>query len=745
MPSPHSLREITALEPGDHLCCFYETEEERRAMLTPFLRQGLEGGEKVLYIVDAHTSENVLRYLRDDGLETEPYLARRQLNILTADECYMRDGSFDPDRTIALLRAETERAVGEGYAALRVTGEMTCLLREPPMAEQLIEYEAKLNEFFQGSQCLAICQYDRRRFGPALLLEILTTHPLVVIGKEIVNNFFYVPPKDLLNSDPPAARLARWLDKLVEGKRAEERLKREYAQRAETERALRTSEARYRELVQNANSIILRMDRDGVVTFFNEFAQSFFGYSEDEIIGRSVVGTIVPETDTSGRDLAAMIEDIGRHPERYVNNENENMRSNGERVRVAWTNRAVHDENGNIVETLCIGNDITERHRLQAQLLQAQKMEAVGTLAGGLSHDFNNLLQRIQGYVDLILLNTKSNQPGYRALKEIAHSVKRGGDLTQQLLTFSRKVESKLRPIDLNHHAKQAEKFLTRTITKMITIELHLEDKLNIVNADPAQIEQVLMNLSLNARDAMPDGGKLIIKTENVILDKKYCRMHPGANPGGYALLSVSDTGHGMDSKTVERVFEPFFSTKEPGRGSGLGLSMVYGIVKSHGGYITCASALGKGTVFTIYFPVIEGEAEWGESVEEVEMPEGGTETILLVDDEKSIRDTGKKLLSAHGYTALTAADGESALEVYRQRKRIDLAIVDLIMPGMGGRRCAEELLKTNPQLKIVIASGYSFDGPEKEALEDRIKGFISKPYEMEQILRVIRDVLDQE
>lgn len=278
----------------------------------------------------------------------------------------------------------------------------------------------------------------------------------------------------------------------------------------------------------------------------------------------------------------------------------------------------------------------------------------------------------------------------------------------------------------------------------MIEIELTLADELRTVNADPAQIEQALMNLAVNARDAMPEGGKLIIGTKNVTLDEEYCKMHLGAKPGDYVFLTVTDTGHGMDKETLEHLFEPFYTTKGVGRGTGLGLSMVYGIVKSHDGYIFCDSAPGKGATFEIYLPVIEQKLE-KEELKEEKISMGGKETILLIDDEESIRDLGNQILNQFGYTVLATSDGESGLELYRKEKgKIDLVILDLIMPGMGGRKCLEELLKMNPKVKVVIASGYSIDGPTEEALEVGAKNFVSKPYAMRQMLKVVREVLDK-
>jgi len=391
--------------------------------------------------------------------------------------------------------------------------------------------------------------------------------------------------------------------------------------------------------------------------------------------------------------------------------------------------------------------DVTEQERLEQQLQQAQKMEAIGTLAGGIAHDFNNLLQAILGYTQILTMEKGENDPDLSRLQQIENSAMRASELTQQLLAFSRKVESKLRPVDLNLEVKQVEKLLKRTIPKMISIELHLQKNLQVVNADPAQVEQVMMNLGVNARDAMPEGGKLIIETENAFLDEHYCRTHPGAAVGQYVCLSMTDTGDGMDRETLDHIFEPFYTTKEVGKGTGLGLSMVYGIVKSHRGYIMCYSEPGAGSTFKIYLPAVEEERREQEAEPEREAQiEGGEETILLVDDEELLRDIGKEILEQFGYAVVTAPDGETALKLYAERKQeISLVILDLMMPGMGGKQCLEQLLATASDTKVVIASGYSVNGPAKATLKAGAKGFIKKPFELKQMLKVVREVLDQE
>jgi nitrogen-specific signal transduction histidine kinase/ActR/RegA family two-component response regulator len=392
-----------------------------------------------------------------------------------------------------------------------------------------------------------------------------------------------------------------------------------------------------------------------------------------------------------------------------------------------------------------VKRDITEHLELSKQLVQAQKMEAVGTLAGGVAHDFNNILQVALGYSEMVLSDEDLPQRLKADVQRVYEAGLRGADLVQRLLTFSKKMEIKPRPLNLNRRIDEIRKMLARTIPKMISIELILAEDLAAINADPTQIDQILMNLSLNARDAMPDGGKLTIETANVSLDEDYARTHLSAKPGRYVLLMVTDTGVGMGQDTSEHIFEPFFTTKETGKGTGLGLAVVHGIIQQHGGHIRCYSEQGQGTTFKIYFPALVSHEQVPEAIVKP-MPHGGTETVLLVDDEELIRDFGSRILTKAGYTVITASNGKEALEVYQARREdIDLVILDLIMPEMGGRQCLDSLLSLDPSVRVIIASGYSGDGHSREALAAGAKGFVSKPYDIRQVLAVVRKGLDSE
>ena len=420
-----------------------------------------------------------------------------------------------------------------------------------------------------------------------------------------------------------------------------------------------------------------------------------------------------------------------------------NRRKDGSLFHEEATISPVRNASGEITNFVAVKRDITEHLELSKQLFQAQKMEAVGTLAGGVAHDFNNLLQVVLGFSEL-MLDAKELPGQFREdLTRIHQSARNGADLVHRLLTFSRKTEVNPRPLNLNRRIEQFQKMASRTIPKMIEIELRLADDLVAINADPTQMEQILMNLAVNARDAMPDGGRLIVETKNVLFDEHYAKTHLGALPGRYVLLCVSDTGQGMDKGTLQHIFEPFFTTKGQGEGTGLGLAMVYGIVKQHNGYITCYSEIGEGTSFKIYLPALEIPT-FSAVTSQRPIAVGGSETILLVDDEELIRDLGSRMLGKAGYTVLTAVNGKEALEIYRSKHSdISLVLLDLIMPRMGGKQCLEELLQINPNVKVIIASGISPDALTKDTAAAGVPSFVSKPYEVRQLLGAIREILD--
>jgi two-component system cell cycle sensor histidine kinase/response regulator CckA len=513
-------------------------------------------------------------------------------------------------------------------------------------------------------------------------------------------------------------------------------------QRKLTENELKGEKEKFKVLVDESPMGICIMDDQGVINYINPKHYSIFGHTLDEC----------PTLESWLRIAFATTQIRKAFLDEWMHDLEQAF--NGQPV--VKTFKVVSKDNTQktvLFRTmplkggahLILSEDISHQIRLEEQIVQAQKMEAVGTLAGGIAHDFNNLLQAIQGYSQLLLIDKSDQDPEADKLKEIVLASQRASELTRQLLTFSRKVESKLRPVDLNQIIRQTHTLLERSIPKMISMELDLQEQLDVVSADPVQIEQVLMNMAIDARDAMPDGGKIILRTANITYSDGYCRQHLGTQPGPHVEMSISDTGHGMDAETKEHIFEPFYTTKGQGKGTGLGLSMAYGIIKNHGGHIRCDSDPGVGTTFTIHLPSIEKSK--GSSMDNVSdfAPLKGTETILLVDDESLQREIGMAILSKFGYQVLTCPDGESALAIYADKHQtIDLVLLDLIMPGMGGKQCLKEILKFNPKANIVIASGLSGDDESVADVQSSATGFINKPYKINQMLNVIRDILDK-
>lgn len=380
----------------------------------------------------------------------------------------------------------------------------------------------------------------------------------------------------------------------------------------------------------------------------------------------------------------------------------------------------------------------------QRRIAQAEKLSAIGTLAGGVAHDFNNLLQAINGYTQLLLLDKDKKDTEYQDLLAIQKAGLRASGLVRQLLLFSRESEMESVVVDLNLEIEQACRILERTIPKMIEIEVHRGKRLRPIMADPIQIEQILLNLGKNASDAMPEGGKLVFETDNVNLDEEQVQTRPGIKPGMYVLLTVSDTGLGMDKESVDKIFEPFYTTKEIGKGTGLGLASVYGIVKSHGGHVTCYSEIDHGTTFRIYLPAVKNTFIGKKQGAEAAPLQGGSETILLVDDEKAIRNLAHKILEKFGYRVLTASSGEEALNIYLNHSNgIDLVIMDIGMPGMGGHKCLQKLLQMDPGAKVIVASGYSFNSQAKKSIDAGAVGYVGKPYQVKDLLQKARSVLD--
>ena len=984
------MQAIANLKLHDHLCLIYESQDQQLAAALAFMRAGLDAGQRCLYIVDENTADTILEAMADQGMAVDDALRRGALLIRTKRDAYLMRGHFDPDWMISFLGQAVDQAKADGFTALRVTGEMTWALGPEPGLDRLIEYEAKLNLAFERLDCLAICQYNRNRFSPRIIRDIIRTHPLVIYNNLVCHNFYYVPPGEMLNPDPQR-EVSRLLSNIAErqaiahqleiqgeivGKMAEgvcliksedriiayaspkfealygyqpgelqaqslemllpasgpisprqalndlarliqesgeattvvRQVKKDGASfwcrvactaaqhwqhgqvwiclvadvtpQKEAQLALRQSQEKFEALASLAPVGIFMTDAGGDCQYVNQRWCELAGMTPEQAMGQGWTEALHPQDremvaqawyeaaqsgeefrlnyrfqtsggqvswlagratkleDAAGRTTGYLgaVQDITElkrsnqalrrseallretqrlskvggwqwdpaaramfwsrevyrihdlNPEEWTPGSPEHVQASlacydppdrprilaafescardgrpydlelpftsahGRRLWIRTTAHAIMEE-GRVVKV--VGNlmDITQhkqeqerRQRLEEQLRQSLKMEAIGTLAGGIAHDFNNILAAIVGFTELALDQAGQGIDCREELRDVLKASARAKELVGQILTFSRKAEVVLRSLDLNQEVGKAVRLVEKGLPKMISIQQRLGPQPVRVRANPNQIEQVLMNLCSNAGDAMPDGGRIIISTHNARVEQTKCSACGRFFSGQFARLTVRDHGQGMTPETMAKMFDPFFTTKSVGKGTGLGLSTVYGILESHGGHLVCQSQPDQGTSFTLYLPTHQdpGPEYQGGQEPRPALPRGN-ETILLVDDEESLRSIGVKILTRQGYDLLTAQSGEQALALYwEQGSRIDLVILDISMPGMGGHRCLEELRKLDPAAKVVITSGYARDGRIQETLACGAAGYLAKPFTKSQLLDLVRQALDQ-
>ena len=512
--------------------------------------------------------------------------------------------------------------------------------------------------------------------------------------------------------------------------------------RRAAEEALRQSEEKYRRLIEYSSEAIFIIT-DGKISYANHRTEQMLGYPIGDLQSIPFVDLVIAEDHdmVSEQQKSILLSEEGSPP---VNNRFRMVNQDGATLWVAVNSAMILWEDG--PATLNFMRDITRQKKAEAKLLQAQKMESIGTLAGGIAHDFNNLLMGIQGHTSLALMNLKKSDPHYEHIKTIENLVMSGASLTKQLLGFARGGKYEVQRADLNDLIKKTSQTIGRT-KKEIQIHHHLEDHLWPADIDPGQIEQVLMNLFINAWQAMPGGGDLYIETKNTIVDENRFKSYSGKG-GRYVKIAVTDTGVGMDEKTRERIFEPFFTTKEMGRGTGLGLASVYGIIKNHNGFINVYSEKGQGSTFNIYFPASDkkaGKDSFSETDAAVEKSVC-RETILIVDDEDMILDVAGEMLKTLNYKVITAQNGPAAIDLYqRQQENIDLVILDMVMPDMGGGEVFDTIKKINPGAKVLLSSGYSLNGKAGKIIERGCDGFIQKPFTMSDISKQVRKILGQQ
>jgi PAS domain S-box-containing protein len=517
-------------------------------------------------------------------------------------------------------------------------------------------------------------------------------------------------------------------------------LKRTQDEHARAEQQLRQSEERYRALIEGVRDMIFTLGLDGRITSLNPAFETTTGWPSAEWLGKPFEDLLHPDDVPLALELVSRGIRAERQPVRELR-----VRTRTGEYRVGEFAATPQMREGQLVGILGTARDVTERVSLEQQLRQAQKMEAIGRLAGGVAHDFNNILTAITGFADLVLEDLGAQDPRRRDVAEIARAAERAAGLTRQLLAFSRQQVMQAQVLDLNALVAGTEAMLGRLLGEDVALATRFAPNLGAVKADPGQLEQVIMNLAVNARDAMPNGGKLTIETANVELDDSYTEEHIPTQPGPYVMLAVTDTGVGMDEKTQTHLFEPFFTTKERGKGTGLGLATAYGIVKQSGGYIWVYTELGRGTTFKIYLPRVAAAPEPPRSGALPGPALDGTETVLLAEDEAGVRAVARQALIRHGYTVLEAPSAEAALDLAeRYTGPIHLLLTDVVMPGMNGRALAIRLAERRSDLRIIYMSGYAEEAITRHGVLEQGLTYVQKPFTPDDLVRRVRAALDQ-
>jgi two-component system cell cycle sensor histidine kinase/response regulator CckA len=587
---------------------------------------------------------------------------------------------------------------------------------------------------------IVIGDYSMPHFGGVAALKLLRERgldvPFIIVSGTIGEEKAVAAMRAGASDYVQKGNLTR-LAPVIERELREAAGRREH-RRAET--ALRASEASYSTLVEQAPVGIYRSSAAGRVQSANGALARILGYdSPAELLTLDMTRDVYAD----GAERQRLLDRDTYTDREYDEVEAIWKRKDGRRVTVQLSVRAVRNADGRVEYYEAFARDVTEQRRLEGQLLHAQKMEAIGRLAGGVAHDFNNLLTVILSYSDLLLEDLPPEAGGRDDVAEIRKAAVAASSLTRQLLAFSRQQVLEPRVLDVNAVVASTEKLLTRLLGEDVRLATTLAPDLGAVKVDPGQLEQIIMNLAVNARDAMPRGGHLTIETGNVDMDESYVREHPVAQPGRYVMLAVSDTGVGMDAVTQAQIFEPFFTTKEPGKGTGLGLATVYGIVKQSGGFIWVYSEPGHGTSFKIYLPRVDERVVPAAAA--VQHRVGGSETVIVVEDVAAVRTVAREMLGRHGYRVLEAADGDTALRLAAKHQGpIHLLLTDVVMPDVSGRELADQLAALRPGMRVLFMSGYTDDAVVRHGVLQEGIAYLQKPFTPDTLARKVREVLDE-
>ena len=721
------------IQPHSHLCLIYDTLSAYRAMAAEYIRHGLECGDKCILATEAYTPYRIHTDLEEQGIDPAAYCESGQLTIRSAADQYACDPAFDGARAIRDWQEATQTARAEGYRALRVVGEATLALHGPATnLHALIEYENLLNrDVFPIYPFISLCVYDKHRFSTPVLRAAIQAHPILLYNTDFYeHNIYYTPPEHYFATDSGQ----REIDALLEN----------VATNNTNVQRLRESERRYKTLFEKSTSAQFIIDNEAVAEC-NQTALDIFDATRKADIMGLPLRLLFPNEQPDGIFTPKLLRNAfclaeHKHIERT---DITCKRFDGSLFEAFIAISRLEREQGRFLFRI---QDISELRRLERQLASAQRLEAIGRLAGGVAHDFNNLLSPILGYSELLLQGRISTDKIHECLEYIYDSGKRGRDLTRQLLAFGRRQNLTLKVLDLNQVLSDLLKLLRKTLRENIRVETVFNAPATGFWGDVGQMEQVLMNLALNAQDAMPEGGTLTIRTDRLVIDAEFAERHPGLQPGPYLRLQVADTGEGLDEDTKRYIFDPFFTTKGKEKGFGLGLATVYGIVKQHSGSIWVESRPGQGACFEITLPETRQAACQEQAAAPQPLPHAAHPTrVLIVEDDYLLRDVTAEMLHQLGYQVATAQDGAEAARIFAQHPCIDLLLADVVLPGHNGREVFEHLRAQNPRLKVLYMSGYTQDVLTTHGMLDAGVPLLHKPFSIADLAQNLRRVVEKD
>jgi len=737
----HDLFSGTKFNSHPHACIIYDDLIYYRRVASSFIVDGLNKNEKCIMAVDEYHPDFIKADFERAGVDIDSFIKDGKLTLIDVKSSYSGNGGFDPDSTIKIWQEECDKAISEGYKALSVVGEATFSLGNPELVDKLIYYENVMNDvLFKKFPFKSLCVYNRKLYPLEIIKTAICAHPILFYNDKLFGeNIYYIPPEIYFEDENARDEIDIML--------------RNIQRNNDNIVALQDSETKFRMMFDKAplsyQSLdekgsmadwVWEVDQNGVYTYASDSVTKVLGYTADELIGKTPFDLMVEDIiDDTKNEFFKLL----KNKKAIVNLKNLNLTKNGERLLLLTNGIPFTDETGAFMGYRGVDRDITTEYELSLKIQQSQKMEAIGNLAGGIAHDFNNVLFPIIGMSELMMEDLSPGSLEMEHANEIYKAGHRAKELVSQILVFSRQSDQKKIPVRFQKVLKEVLKLCRSTIPVNIEIVQKIQQDCGSIRGNATQLHQIGMNLITNAYHAVQEkNGKIIVGLEEIEIDQINL-IDTSINPGKYLLFTVSDDGIGMAEKLKNKIFEPYFTTKEQGKGTGLGLAVVYGIVKEYGGEIEMETEIGSGTTFRIYLPLIDKSEDKSITEAKTEL-ETGHENILLVDDEPAVVRLEQQMLERLGYKISSHTSSLDAVEVFRSNPdAFDIVLTDMTMPNMTGDQLAKEILSIKPDMPIIICTGFSENMNKEQAEIIGIKGFLMKPIIKSDMAQMVRKVLD--